>query len=256
MRRLLLAALIAPLLTGCDPATPGTDPIEEPGPTPAPIPDTVPAIAFAVIEGTVTRHDTALANIPVTYSCGPGLFSDSTMTDAAGRYDFTLRFPDTLKADLPSDRQLGCMVQIPNRPDYRKATDGRHVYSVPLITFVEQQGAAQPFLVDIDPYQPRDPGAPEARQSLLLELRPGETKYVPPLPCYPRCTYFGVPLHPDLAEATPWGNPGSGLSIKGTAVGTTTIMVYGIYRLEHGTPEGWKVEIDTALAGAFGVRVR
>lgn len=78
MRRdLLLIALAAPLMTGCSSATPGTEPEEEielPEPEEDFGPDTVPAIAFAMLEGTAPYPDSTLV-----YSCGPGLFGGSTM---------------------------------------------------------------------------------------------------------------------------------------------------------------------------------
>lgn len=251
MRRLLfLAALIAPLLSGCDPAAPGTEPDDEPGPEPNPNPDTVPAIAFAAIEGTAPNPDTTLV-----YSCGPGLFGGSTKTDSAGNYNIALRFPDSLKTDLPSDRQLGCMVQI----DPPSSSSYWYSLTVPIITFAEKKSDAQPVRADIDPYHPKAVTTHTTRGNVLLDLRQGEIKKLSSFsPCAPECSYYGIPLHPDIVEVTPisWGIPGGSISINGTAAGTTTIMVYGIYRNEHGTPEGWKIEEDTSLVGAIGVRVR
>jgi hypothetical protein len=48
---------------------------------------------------------------PVTYSCGPGLFGGSTVSDAQGSFQFAIRFPDSLKADLLGDYQIGCSVR-------------------------------------------------------------------------------------------------------------------------------------------------
>jgi hypothetical protein len=52
-------------------------------------------------------------------------------------------------------------------------------------------------------------------------------------------------------------NVGNGtlISIAPTAQGTTTILVYGVRTKEQVYPDGWKIQVDTSLVGAFGVTI-
>lgn len=238
MRRfLLLAALIVPLLTGCEPTAPGTE----------------SAIGFAMIEGTATNSSGVhLANSPITYSCGPGLFGGSTSTDAAGKYQITLRFPDSLRTDLPDDRRLGCLVQIPDHPEPSRAL------AVPIVTFAEKANETQPVRADFKIYSPAVAGGGQTRDNVLVELAMGEVNNLRPItPCGSRCSYFGIPLHHENVSTTPtFSGQGQSISITGLTAGTTTILMYGIRHSEWNTPDGWKVGADTSMIGAIGVRVR
>lgn len=172
------------------------------------------------------------------------------------RDDLSARFwlgPVSLEADLPSNRQLGCMVQVPS------PTSSWLSLAVPTVTFVAQADEVQPVWLDIGAYYSHGTiSGTLLRDNVLLDLSAGEIVKIPPLaPCSPECSYFGIVLHPEVAEATPiyYGIPGGSISVTGLSAGTTTIKVYGVLRDEFGTPDGWVIKKDTALIGAIGVRV-
>lgn len=237
-----LTVLAALLLSGCDIGR-GTDPS-----------DKVP-IGFGAIEGVATFAGSRLADAPIDYSCGPGLFGGTTRTDTAGEYRIALRFPDTLRAKLPSDRRLGCLVQIPR--DWRGLTPF-YGLAVPVLTFAEVESNAHPVRADILMDYPAAYVYHTARDNVHFDLHVGEEETLRPFSgCFKGCAYFGVPVHPEVATVmSSYAGPGASLiSIAPTALGTTTILVYGVRTKEQVYPDGWRMQVDTSLVGAFGVTV-
>lgn len=236
MRRyLLFTAIAAALLAGC--GVFGTEPDERP----------VPAIAFAALEGATPFPDTT-----VNYSCGPGLFRGTTRTDSQGRYRFTLRFPDTLAADLPTDRRLGCLVAVP--PNYRSS---HTTFEVPTVEFVEDSSEVVPIVQDLGSQDISDAVGGTALSHVLYDLKVGEVKRALLSPCYPQCKFFGILLHPGIVEVTGelFSKNSSGISLTAIAPGTTTVHMYHIHH--HYSPgPGLGIPDDTAFVGAIGVRVR
>lgn len=247
MRRyLFVCALFAPLIGACDSSVPGTGPESDHGLNDSPQDEAAPAIAYAALEGTAVIPDTS-----IIYSCGPGLFGGRTTTSSDGSFNIALQFPDSLRADLPSDRRLGCMVQVPSQ--FSSAVS----IAVPTVTFEAEEESVHKTISDIGYKHTYAPATHTVRDNVLIELSPSETRSLYPLsPCAPQCKYFGEVLHPEVVAISTTSSPqGASISLSGTATGTTTVKVYGIYRKEHGTPDGWTIEEDTTLVGSIGVRV-